>query len=73
MVSDRILRRIERLLDQADEAADGHNWDLVRELARRALVLDEVNEDAHAYLAMAAEELGADAPGTDADAERPQR
>lgn len=70
MVSERVLRRIERLLDQADEAADGHNWDLVRELARRALVLDGESADARALLAMAAEDLGADAPGADAD--RPQ-
>ena len=67
MVSERVLRRIERLLDQADEAADGHNWDLVRELARRALVLDGENEDARALLAMAAEDLGTAAPAAAAE------
>lgn len=67
MVSERVLRRIDRLLDQADEAADGHNWDLVRELARRALVLDGENEDARALLAMAAEDLGTAAPAAAAE------
>ncbi len=30
MASDRVLRRIERLLDQAEEAADQSNWERTR-------------------------------------------
>ena len=37
MASDRIQRRIDRLLDQAEEAADQSNWDRVRELAENIL------------------------------------
>ena len=37
MPSERIQRRIDRLLDQAEEAADRRDWSEVRELAREAL------------------------------------
>ncbi len=59
MPSERIQRRIDRLLDEAEAAADGHEWQLVRELSQRALALDKRNDDARSMLAMAAEELGA--------------
>lgn len=39
MVSDRARRRIERLLDQMDEAADQKDWSLVREHAKDVLAL----------------------------------
>jgi len=58
MPSERIQRRIDRLLDEAEEAADAHDWQLVRELSQRALALDKKNDDARSMLAMAAEELG---------------
>ena len=43
MVSDRARRRIERLLDQMDEAADQKNWVLVREHAKDVLALEPGN------------------------------
>ena len=48
MVSERIQRRIERLLDQAEEAADQQEWSLVAQRAHEALSLDESNQDAQA-------------------------
>ena len=34
MVSERAKRRIERLLDQIDEAAEESDWEMVRERAQ---------------------------------------
>ena len=53
MPSERIQRRIDKFLDQAEEAADQKNWPEVRELARRALRLDADNTDAKAFVEMA--------------------
>ena len=60
MVSERIQRRIDRLLDQAEEAADGRRWDEVKESVRAVLALDGGNEEAEALLSMAAAAIGAD-------------
>ena len=57
MASERIQRRIDSLLDQAEEVADCKDWREVRELAQRALTLDAENEDASAIFEMAAGEL----------------
>ena len=46
MVSERIQRRIDRLLDQAEEAADAQDWNVAASRAREALTLDSENEDA---------------------------
>ena len=51
MASERVQRRIERLLDQAEDAMDGSNWESVREHAKVALGLDPENTDALAFLA----------------------
>ncbi len=51
MVSERIQRRIDRLLDQAEEAMDQLNWDSVRDCAQAVLGLDPQNIDALAFLA----------------------
>src|SRR5262245_26365086 len=59
MRSDRIERRIEALLTQADEAVAEDNWDLVRRHALAVLRLDPDNADARTYLAAA--ERGAEA------------
>ena len=51
MASERIQRRIDRLLDQAEEAMDRLDWGTVRECARAVLGLDSAYSDALAFLA----------------------
>jgi len=53
MPSDRIQRRIEAFLDQAEEASDANDWALVADKARAVLAIDEANDDALAFLSMA--------------------
>jgi len=53
MASDRIQRRIDCVLDQAEEAADQSNWDQVKELAENFLAFDPDNVDAKEFLAAA--------------------
>lgn len=53
MASERIQRRIDRLLDEADEAVVDLNWAIVRDRAQAALTLDPENGDALAFLAAA--------------------
>ena len=53
MPSDRIQRRIDRLLDQVEEAADLENWDTALKLAEQVLDLDPDNSDAQAFLRVA--------------------
>ena len=60
MPSDRIQRRIERLLDEAEEAADQRNWEEVGRLSRQVLALDGDNEDAPALISAAQLELRLD-------------
>ena len=50
MTSERIQRRIERLLDQAEESADKKDWSAVRETALEVLGLDPENADAQALI-----------------------
>ena len=57
MASDRIQRRIERLLDQIEQEADQRNWQLVRDLAEEALGFAPDNSDAKAFLEVAEERL----------------
>ena len=59
MPSERVQRRIDRLLDESEAAADSHDWSLVHERARMVLRLDEASDDAQAFLAMAEEGMGA--------------
>ena len=59
MTTERIKRRIERLLDQVEEAADSRNWQEVYDLASEVTDLDEENADALAFLRMAERRLGA--------------
>ena len=56
MASDRIQRRIERLLDQIEESMDQLDWESVREYAQAVLRLEPENKDAVAYLAAAERE-----------------
>ena len=53
MPSERIQRRIDSFLDDADIAATGRDWPAVAELARAVLAIDTDNEDAAAFLQMA--------------------
>ena len=53
MASERIQRRIETLLDEADEAVANSDWAVVRDRAQNVLRLDPDNQDALSYLAAA--------------------
>ena len=53
MPSERIQRRIDAFLDEADDAAGRADWPAVAERARAVLGFDPENEDARAFLAMA--------------------
>jgi len=61
VVSERIQRRIERLLERADEAISVFDWTTVRESALAVLALDPSNVDAKAFLRAAEERLAATA------------
>ena len=50
MAAERVQRRIERLLDQLDEAESQGNWESVRDLAQDVLEIDPDNTEAGAYL-----------------------
>ncbi|MGI8927798.1 MAG: serine/threonine-protein kinase, partial [Tepidiformaceae bacterium] len=52
MPSERIQRRIEAFLDEADAAASAGDWAVVAEKARAVLAIDEANDDAQAFLKM---------------------
>ena len=58
MASERIQRRIERLLDQIDAAEASEDWQRVRDLARDVLDLQEDNTEAVAYLRASERRLG---------------
>ena len=49
MASDRVQRRIERLLDQIDAAEASGDWQQVYDLALDVLAIDEDNREALAY------------------------
>ena len=53
MASERIQRQIDRLLDQAEEAVESHQWDVVRARADSVLALDPENADALTFSAAA--------------------
>ena len=53
MVSERIQRRIERLLDRIEEAADDRDWTTVEDLSAEVLHLDAENDDAKTFLDLA--------------------
>ena len=59
MASERVQRRIERLLDQLDEAETQGNWESVRDLAQDVLEIDPDNTETGAYLRSSARRLGA--------------
>ena len=53
MARERFQRRIDRILDQIEDAADRHDWAAVRQGALALLVFDPENEDAKNFLAAA--------------------
>ncbi len=66
MTSERIQRRIESLLDEADVAADAHDWALVIERAEMVLGVDAGNSDAESLITIARRGLGGDVPPSSA-------
>ena len=58
MTTERIKRRIERLLDQIEEAADIEDWETVQRLSRQVVALDREHADAVALLEMAGDMRG---------------
>ena len=57
MTSERVQRRISRLLEQIEDAMDELNWESVRDCSQAVLALDAENQDAVAFLAAAARAL----------------
>ena len=53
MVSERFQRRIYRILDHLEDAADRRDWPAVRQGALDLLVFDPANEDAKNFLVAA--------------------
>ena len=53
MASDRIQRRIDLLLDEADGAVGNSEWDLVLDRAKNVLAFDPENQEALSYLSAA--------------------
>ena len=51
MASERFQRRIDRILDQLEDAADRRDWPAVRQGALDILVFDPENEDAKKFVA----------------------
>ena len=63
MPSERVQRRIDGLLDQAEEAVEAMDWARALEAARAVLLVDPGNEDSEAFLTMAEGSLSG-APGS---------
>ena len=53
MDSERFRRRIDRILDQIEDATDRRDWAAVRQGALDLLVFDPEHEDARNFLAAA--------------------
>ena len=58
MPTERIQRRIDQFLDEADAAVGQQNWASVLSIAKSVLALDPDNDDAQTYLAAATKSLG---------------
>ncbi len=58
MASERIQRRIELLLDEADQAVAISDWELVLDRAKNVLAFDPENQDALAFVTAAERALG---------------
>ena len=62
MASDRIQRRIDLLLDEADQALADGDWAVVTDRSSKVLALDPDNTDAATYIAAAERALGGSTP-----------
>ena len=70
MTSERVQRRIDQLLDEADQAIGERDWARVRVTAETVLRLDSENVDAKTFLA-AAEQGGDPDPVAERRLHRP--
>ena len=61
MPSENFQRRIDRILDQIEDASDQSDWVAVRQGALDLLVFDPENEDAKIFLAAAQSALDVEA------------
>ena len=61
MTSERIQRRIDLLLDEADQALADGDWSVVRDRSNKVLALDPDNSDALTFLAAAERAQGTSA------------
>ncbi len=59
MATERLQRRVNSLLDEADDAIARSDWEMVRDRAQNVLALDPENGDAQALVAAAERALGA--------------
>ena len=64
MMSERVQRQIDRLLDQAEQALEQGSLDIAREKAQLVLGMDAENADALAYLAAVERAIGIDRKST---------
>ena len=64
MASERVHRRIELLLDEADQAIGQSDWSVVRDRAQNVLALDPSNGDAATFLAAAERALATETPSS---------
>ena len=62
MASERVQGRIDRLLDQVEEAIEQRDWGHVPEFAQDVIALDRDNSDARAFLEAAEQRLSAPGP-----------
>lgn len=70
--SERVQKRIDRLLDQIEEAADQRDWSAVHQLAEDVLRLEPENADALTYLAAAERDPRGTAAPSPTQAQRAQ-
>ncbi|MHB8574030.1 MAG: serine/threonine-protein kinase, partial [Dehalococcoidia bacterium] len=66
MPSDRVQRRIDQLLDEADQAIAGGDWETARLRCEAVLAFDPANQDALDYVAAVLRRLSSTAPSTGA-------
>ena len=58
MASERVQRQIDRLLDEAEDASSGQDWETVQARAQHVLTFEPENPDGLAFLAAAERALG---------------
>ena len=73
MPSERVQRRIDALLDEAEEAADRQDWQAVSDAAERVLSADPENEDATIFIGMASSGAGVTSPAPELSETIPPR